>query len=407
MRSMDETVFWILAAAAAVIVTVALFVALARGRRAAGEPAVDIAVYKDQLRSIDRDVARGIVTEDEADRLRLEIKRRILEADRASPAATVQAAPRGATLVAGALAGLVIIGGSLMGYRYLGAPGYGDLPLERRLALAASARANRPGQDQAEANAPKVPSPEPSPEFMTLMERLRTAVAERPEDVQGLELLAQNEARLGNFSAAWRAQQQILDLKGATATADDFAAQADLMVLAAGGYVSPEAEAVLEQSLRRDGTHPTARFYAGLLNAQTGRPDTAFQIWEPLLRESPPSAPWVPVIRERLPELAMRAGIDYSPPELRGPTADDMAAAQDMAPEDRAAMIENMVGGLATRLSEQGGTPEEWAQLIRALGVLGRQDEAAEIWAEAQAVFPDPSQQAPIRAAADSAGVLQ
>ena len=48
--------------------------------------------------------------------------------------------------------------------------------------------------------------------------------------------------------------------------------------------------------------------------------------------------------------------------------------AQSMTPEDRQAMIKNMVDGLAERLYTDGGPPEEWAKLIRARGVL-KEDE--------------------------------
>ncbi|MEO0831557.1 MAG: c-type cytochrome biogenesis protein CcmI, partial [Pseudomonadota bacterium] len=176
--------------------TVALFAALFRGTASGRSGDPDLAVYKDQLRSVERDVARGVVAEEEAERLRLEIKRRILEADRAAPQGSLGQAPKSATIAAGALVLLALLGGSLLGYTYLGTPGYGDLPLERRLALAASARENRPGQADAESQAPQPENPEVSPEYAALMDRLRAAVAERPDDARGLELLAENEARL-------------------------------------------------------------------------------------------------------------------------------------------------------------------------------------------------------------------
>jgi cytochrome c-type biogenesis protein CcmH len=73
----------------------------------------------------------------------------------------------------------------------------------------------------------------------------------------------------------------------------------------------------------------------------------------------------------------------------RGPTADDIAAAQDMDPEDQQAMIENMVAGLADRLATDGGPPEDWARLIGAQIVLGRRDDAQVIYDEARGVFAD------------------
>ncbi|MEZ5798434.1 MAG: hypothetical protein R3D63_13725 [Paracoccaceae bacterium] len=64
-----------------------------------------------------------------------------------------------------------------------------------------------------------------------------------------------------------------------------------------------------------------------------------------------------------------------------------MAAAADMSAEDRQAMIEGMVGQLQERLASEGGSAEEWAKLINALGVLGRKDEAQAIYDEAKGRF--------------------
>lgn len=47
--------------------------------------------------------------------------------------------------------------------------------------------------------------------------------------------------------------------------------------------------------------------------------------------------------------------------------------AQSMSADDRQAMIENMVEGLAARLYEEGGTPEEWERLLRSRRQLGQE----------------------------------
>ena len=78
------------------------------------------------------------------------------------------------------------------------------------------------------------------------MQRLRAALDERPDDLQGHVLLARNEAAIGNFAAAHRAQERVIALKGADAEAADWADYALLLTYAAGGYVSPEAETAAE-----------------------------------------------------------------------------------------------------------------------------------------------------------------
>lgn len=173
-----------------------------------------------------------------------------------------------------------------------------------------------------------------------------------------------------------------------------------MMVLAAGGYVSPEAEAALSEALARDPRNGPAQYYWGLMQAQTGRPDRAFRIWDALLRQGPADAPWVPPIEAQIAELARRAGVaNYTVPSpgpnpgpnpgggARGPSAEDVEAAGAMSSAERMQMIESMVGSLSDRLANEGGTAAEWSQLITALGVLGRTSDARSVYENALAAF--------------------
>lgn len=261
--------------------------------------------------------------------------------------------------------------------------------------MAEEARENRPGQQQAEDSLPAYVPPENiSPDYTALVERLRETVAARPEDLQGNILLAQNEANLGNFRASANAQAKVIEILGENATSEDFSNYADMLIIAAGGYVSPEAEDMLAQALSRDPTNGTARYYMGLMLTQTGRPDTGFRVWDQLLREGPEDAPWIEPILAQIEDLAFRAGVNYQLPEIgtgvgtrRGPTASDIEAAQDMSPADRMEMIQSMVQGLSDRLANEGGPVEDWAQLITALGVLGETEDARSVYLNAVQVF--------------------
>ena len=407
--------FWIVAAGLGLAVTGLIALALLRAQDAEAEmERFDIRIYRDQLSAVDKDLARGLVGEEEAERLRTEIKRRILDADRASAdTGPTGRAPKAATLVTAALSGVAVLGGSLWLYTVIGAPAYPDMPLVARLTDAAERRATRPTQAQAEASLPAAPDPSASGEFVELMDRLRATVAERPSDIDGHRLLARNEAGLGNFPAAHAAQKRVIEILGPAATARDWADYGDLMVLAAGGYVSPEAERAFEEALAREPGNGTARYYMGSMQLQTGRPDLAFRIWQAQLREGPADAPWIGPIRAQIEQAAARAGIDYQLPPApdgaapSGPSAADVAGAEGMSPAERMQMIEGMVSGLSERLATTGGPPEDWARLIRAYGVLGRREQAAAIWAEAQQVFEDEVARLPILRAARDAGVAQ
>ncbi len=401
-------IFWVISLGLAGLVTATLVRALYVSGRDEAAAAFDVQVYRDQLSEVERDLARGVITDEEAEQIRTEVSRRLLEADRAAQTPGGEAVTGPGTVAAGALL-LVLIGGSLALYSQIGAPGYPDLPLETRIAMAEEARLNRPSQAALEAEMPPNPPIDGADsEHQELVNRLRTLLVDRPDDLQGHRLLVQSEARLGNMTAAHAAQGRVIEILGDAATAEDYAGLAELMVLAAGGVVSPEAETALRATLTRDPANGTARYFSGLLAVQTGRPDMAFQLWRGLLDASTPDAPWVPPIRAQLEEVASLAGVDYVlPPEGRGPTSEDVAAAEDMDPAARMEMIRGMVSGLAERLATEGGPPQDWARLIRAYGVLGNRDAAAAIWEEAQQVFPDDANRVVILQAARDAGVAQ
>lgn len=402
--------FWIFTAVLTLVVLLTLARALLRGQTQDKPPAAyDLDVYRDQLREVDRDLARGVVSEADAERVRTEVSRRILAADAALQKHKMDTQSSGGFVVLGATAGIVIAGAYAI-YMQLGAPGYGDLALADRIEAAQILREERPGQAAAEASLQQQGNPgDVDPDYVALVERLRQAVTTRPNDVQGHELLSRAEGRLGNFAQAHAAKAQVIALKGDEATATDFSEYADLLILAAGGYVSPEAEDMLERALAMDATDGPARYYYGLMMTQTGRPDTALRIWDQLLREGPADAPWIAPVSAQIEDIAIRAGVNYAMPTIgtgRGPTADQIDAAQDLSPAERMEMIQGMVSGLSDRLATEGGPVEDWAQLISALGVLGQMDQARAILVNAREVFGgDPRAEDILSQTADRVGL--
>ena len=403
---MGDWGFWIAAGGMCLVVATGLIAVLFQRREAEPAPgAYDIQVYRAQLAEVDRDLASGLVAGADAERLRAEISRRILEADRTGRGTAMPVSPRG-RLIGGGLIAAVLMG-AVWGYARLGSPGYPDLPLAERLAAAAKFSATRPTQAMAEAETVKPPAVQPDAEMADLMAKLRKAVADRPQDAAGLELLVRNEAALGNLSAARDALVALMALKSSD-QASTHAQLAELLIRLAGGYVSPEAEAELVHTLQLEPKNGTALYYSGLMFAQGDRADRAFVIWRDLLEASVPDDPWVAPITAQIADMAARAGEKFALPEPVGPTADQVDAAADMTAEDRLAMIQSMVDGLSQRLESKGGPAEDWARLITSLGVLGDTDQARAIYTESQTAFAGRSAElATLKAAATAAGVAE
>ena len=121
----------------------------------------------------------------------------------------------------------------------------------------------------------------------------------------------------------------------------------------------------------------------GLMYAQTGRPDLAFQFWEALIRQGVADPALAAIITEQINAVALQAGVSYASPT---PT-NEISAAEAKDPEDRNAMIASMVAVLAQRLAEEGGPATDWARLIDAYGVLQEKDKARLVFREAQQIF--------------------
>ncbi len=375
--------FWLVCAVMTLAVAGLMVMPLLRPKEV-GEDNPDIAIYRAQLAEIDRDLERELLAPDEAERARTEVARRLLAANKA---ATV---PAGATSPTRWLAAAIVAVMLALGfgtYWTLGAPGYPDLPLQARLAASEDMRLNRPSQDALEANTPAPPPVEVPDDYREAIEQLRVIAPTRPDDLEAWSRLAFHEVELRNYAGAADAQAQVNVIKGDATEVADLQRLLDLMVVAAGGFVSPEAEMIIQQLLERDEDNIAARYYLGALYNQTDRPDLALRLWRVIIETGDPRNFHIASARAQVSDAAFRAGVDYAVPEARGPSFADMDAASELSPEDREAMIGGMVAGLANRLATEGGPAQDWARLIRAYGVLGELDAASTVWAEAQQVF--------------------
>jgi cytochrome c-type biogenesis protein CcmH len=401
--------FWITASLIALGVAASLALSLLGRRHPAADADRVRAIHRAQLAEVDRDLARGLIDPAEAERARTEVARRILEADRARGVPAGDAPVRLSRLAA-LSAGLFLLAGSFALYRSVGSPGYGDQPRAARLAEGEAMRAARPSQAQAEAAATAVATASqitPPPDIAETVARLRAELARNPDDLTGWQVLTDFETGIGNFAAAAAAMAEVIRIKGDSATVEDLVRLVDRMVFAARGHVSPEAEAVLDRIAGLDPGNTALLYYTGLLYAETDRADLAFQLWRQVIEEGGDSL-HARLARDGIADVAWLSGRDYTPPDLPGPGAAEIADAAGMTPEDRETMIRGMVEGLSERLAQEGGTAEEWARLITSLGVLGETARAAEAKAAAEAAFAaSPADLAVIRAAAAEAGLAE
>lgn len=381
-------IFWVFAGGISALAMAAMLWPLLRPiKKTALRSSYDVQIYKDQLKEVEADLARGTLSESEAKASRTEVSRRLLVAAGAEAGETSSGnAPVLASRILAVVLALAVLAGGFGVYLQLGAKGMQDFPLKMRI----SSRIN---QDAAE-NAAKLDSAglpdiqQIDPNHLELVEQLKSVLTDRPDDLQGHRMLADNLAQLGKYIAAREAQDTVMRILGDNATAADYSSQAEIMIVAANWYVSPEAETALARAFEIDPTDQRARYYAGLLMIQRQDFAQTYALWAGLLEEGPQNAPWIEIIESQIASVALEAGITLND-NLTGPTSAQINAASEMSVEDRTEMIRGMVAQLSEKLATEGGPAEEWARLIRAYGVLGETGKASAIWNEAQNIFTD------------------
>ena len=347
----------------ALMTAAAVFVVLwPLGRARVAKPAGgDLAVYRDQMRELERDRSAGFIPAAEATAARVEISRRLLAADEAQQhAPPVSLAPwRRRFAAIAALAGLPL--GAVVLYLAIGFPGLPDQPL--------AARSNGPdGRSLA-----------------ALVAQVEDRLERNPQDGRGWEVIGPVYMRLNRFDDAVRARRNALRILGPSVVREGDLGEA--LVAAANGVVTAEAKAAFDRALALDARDPRAKFFVGLAAQQDGKSAEAAAIWGDLLARAPADAPWTHVVRESLAQIEQPAGEVSAP----GPAAPDVAAAAQMSPEDRANMVRGMVDRLAARLARDGSDLDGWVRLVRAYGVLGEHDRARAAAADARrALAGDP-----------------
>ena len=384
-------VFWLSIAIILAFVCVIFYQTLKKNAVQRDENA-DLKFYKSQLSEIEKDIAKGAIVSEEAEQLKVEISRRILKNKNQSLfKISFQSSNSRLTFVF--ILGIFTSFLSLGLYASRGSLGYFDFSQKNRIEAAKLLKETRPSQQEAWNALSDVKINTPEGEMGEIITKLRKISQERPNDITGMRYLMRTEASLNNFENAAIAQMSLVKLLGDQVLLEDLYQLAELMVISLNGYVSPEAEALFRKVLSQEEDNGGALYYLGLMYANLDRPDLSFEIWRKLLNRGPDDAPWVPLIREQIMEVAWRAGKNrYElPPKttisLNGPSKADIEASNEMTSDERREMISNMVESLANRLASQGGTSDEWARLIKALSVLGDSDRAKKIWAEASNIY--------------------
>lgn len=361
--------FWILVAILTAAVAILLTHPLMRSRQAAAvaDREGEVAVYRDQLAELERERVSGLIGETEAEYARAEIGRRLLAAASGKAEQDTALTARRHSVIATLVTAALPITGLCL-YLFMGSPNHPDMPLEARL--------ENPGND-----------------MNLLIAKAERHLAQNPEDGAGWDVLAPiyfKTMRFGDAEMAYRNAIRLLGDNPARLTG-----LAETLVTANQGIVTQEAQLAFADAEKLRPGNPRAQFYLALAMEQAGRKDEARDAFAAILKASPAGAPWIPLVQAHLEATGGDAAVAAAPkPDAPGnPTAEDIAAANAMAPEDRQAMIAGMVESLDGKLREQPDNFEGWMRLVRSYAMLNDEGKAREALQNGLKTFPPEGEQ--------------
>jgi cytochrome c-type biogenesis protein CcmH len=412
---------WLIMTVMIVVATICLTVPLVRRFDRRDDSASAIAVYRDQLREIEQDLREGSIDDSLAETARIEIKRRVLAADRSSPATAPTPSARERSFVLIGAIGIVVLG-SVGLYAMTGRPDLAStsrslradtaedaltmlssLPPDHLMGgFAAAGKVNASGAAALQTGLPSV-------EEMT--QRLAARLSQHPDDIDGWRTLGWSYVNIGRFPEAAAAYAKAIKLDPTNMELQS--GRIEALVGSANGVVTSEAKTAITEALKLSPQNSRARFFEGLSKEQDGDKAAALAEWTGLLKDADPEEGWVADLKGRVSELRHDMGIQSAAvseqsrtaiaglsskgpagPAMSlttesGPTAQDARAAEAMSPTDRVAMIRGMVDGLAVRLERSPRDADGWIRLIRAWNVLGEGDLAKQALARGLEVFAD------------------
>ena len=352
--------FWILAAALTAVVVLIIVVPLLKAPRAAAAAApsrdsYDLEVYRDQLGELERDRARGLITDAQMGAAKAEVARRMLAlADEAKAAPHSTA---GRTRAVAALLAVALPLGAVAVYLPLGRP---DVPAVPQASRDLAAEQSQDG---------------PPPQVVEAIQKIKQHLDANPNDAQAWTILGQTYGRMGSYEAAADALKRASDL-----LPDDLdakSAYAEMTTAANGGTITEESKRVFQAMLAKDPKDARARFFLALASLQAGDARGALDGWSALVTETPADAPWLPMVQARIKEAAGILKLDVAsvmpkplPPQQGHPDIGGEAG-------DQQRMIRDMVDQLAAKMQANPDDIDGWVKLARSYTVLSDHEKAA------------------------------
>lgn len=281
-------VFWLVAAlllAAALLFILPPLLRANRDVNSAQRRALNVSIYRDQLKEMERDVENGVLGEEQYQQARIEIEQRLLDDvddDAGTDTPTTSARP---TKITAIVLALLIPLGAVILYQILGTPA---------------------GLDPEHYQPPAMSKQEQSDQINQMVARLAARLQDDPNDAEGWKMLGRSYLVLERFADARKAFEQAVKLlpNDAQLLAD----LADTIAMTSGQTLAGRPMELIRKALSVDPQNEKALWLAGTAAYERKDYREALKYWQRLYAMQQPGTEGAKAMERNIAEVQSLLG---------------------------------------------------------------------------------------------------
>lgn len=325
---------------------------------------LNLEIHSDQLKALEKDLARGVISQQDFETSRDELQLRLLDDTQSyeAPQATTPAHSFMTTRLTSVIVSLFVPVLAVGVYLQLGNPAAIN-PL--------------PGGGQITSD----------PQVQQMIDSLIAKLKANPDNPKGWAMLARSYVVMGKLDEA---EETFLKVGDAINTDADIMVEfADVLAVKNNNNIEGRPIELVNKALAINPHHPMGLMMSGVAAYRRADFKAAAAEWEKLLAVLEPGSPDAQQIEANVNDARAKAGMPLIGNASAAGAANPVQTAQPgpapVAGDDaaNAALVNQMVDRLANRLKDNPGDSAGWAKLARAYKVQGKLKEAEQAYAKA------------------------
>ncbi len=290
------TTFWIIAGIFIVVALLFIIPTLLRNKSSEEQrierSAVNVTVYRDQLKELDRDLENDILTREQYNQSKQELQQRMLQDVPEDEVVNGIKTNKATNVVVSVVIALALPVVAVYLYLEIG---------DTRGLLPQAQLANATQMQQAEGNG----APEGHDNFASVLDNLITRLQDNPEDIEGWFMLARTYAIMNQYDKAAATYGKLNEIiPDNPQILSDYA---DMLAMTNNGNLSGKPSELIQTALTIDPEYPKALALAGTAEYEQNQFDQAAKYWERLLAVIPADSELAMSVRKSVTEAQLLA----------------------------------------------------------------------------------------------------